>query len=74
MFSIRSRSIRAVYIRVVLRKRMGGGRGKKEEEKKKRERETYVRYVFSPQTVRRTLDFFLLIPRSFHPLFFLCYE
>ena len=53
MFSIRSRSIRAVYIRVVLRKRMGGGRGKKEEEKKKREREkrTYVTYFHRKQFV-----------------------
>lgn len=45
----------------------GRGEGKKEGKKKKRNVRTYVRYVFSPQTVRRTLDFFFF---SSHPSFF----
>lgn len=52
---------------------MGGGReeGKKEEDKKeKKKRETYVRYVFSPQTVRRTLDFFFFSSLVLFTLFF----
>lgn len=73
MFSIRLRSTRTTLCTTLCRvTKEDEGEGKRERGRKKRRKKkkrnvrTYVRYVFSPQTVRRTLDFFF----SSHPSFF----
>lgn len=83
MFSIRLRSTRTTLCTTLCRvtKEDEGkgekGEGKEKKKEKKKEERTYVRTlrIFTANSSSHfRFFFFLLIPRSFHPLFFLCYE